>query len=667
MKAFTTLLVLSLSHCISNQISRASAVHAVQPWGGTGREERINKYKALFNPDINSVALLTLVTSNVEVTKDSIPAKQLATCTASAVANVLNTTDGTLRSIRDVNVNNLQASPLFESILQVHVYSTFDYDLYSSYSSSTHAFLSTAASIILFFRWHLVVSLVSDINLPYTFALAVQRFVSYYMTVKFAIDTLSSHSDRRHDLKTFSALICTPHMSTHQAPPELTVLQNVCKEMIDVPYCTGTVQLTSSQSQLFYQANGEARSIDFSNPTEQQLEALANACPPASFGRNEEDVLDENYRKAGKLDTTDFAAQFSPWNSGVLKTAVESLFKKEDSMADVTAELYKLNVYGPGSFFKRHVDTPRSDTMFGSLVVILPTAHTGGSLLLKHRGHEHMFDSASAVSGSSREAPCAAFVAFFSDVEHEVAQVTSGYRVTLTYNLYHTAETGLGAPNISSLLPRSGVATRNVSAQTEIAIKNALTSLLGNPTFLPMGGLLAFGLAYDYPFESHSTQLSEIGRRLKGTDAILKHACDELGLQASLKAFYRAQWGTESEDVSCFLDRFARTCFESSLGDQVEDSLIRYLCENEKGAIVGYDMPSGKPPAEDPEFDDYPPGTEVLGVVWANAPDDKNEFEENYVSYGNDATLGLAYGKVCLVVRVKPPAERISGSVIIQN
>ena len=28
-------------------------------------------------------------------------------------------------------------------------------------------------------------------------------------------------------------------------------------------------------------------------------------------------------------------------------------------------------------------------------------------------------------------------LAFFSDIEHAVAEVTEGYRLTLTYNLYH--------------------------------------------------------------------------------------------------------------------------------------------------------------------------------------------------------------------------------------
>ena len=47
--------------------------------------------------------------------------------------------------------------------------------------------------------------------------------------------------------------------------------------------------------------------------------------------------------------------------------------------AGVRAELYCLNIYGPGGFFRNHVDTPHASSMFGSLVICLPTDFTGGA------------------------------------------------------------------------------------------------------------------------------------------------------------------------------------------------------------------------------------------------------------------------------------------------
>jgi len=89
---------------------------------------------------------------------------------------------------------------------------------------------------------------------------------------------------------------------------------------------------------------------------------------------------------------------------------------------------------GPGSFFKAHVDTPRSEAMFGSLVIVLPTNHEGGSLTFRHRGLEYSFDSAKAVAlDENTTNPQVAYVAFYSDVEHEVSIVQSGYRVLTTF------------------------------------------------------------------------------------------------------------------------------------------------------------------------------------------------------------------------------------------
>ena len=37
--------------------------------------------------------------------------------------------------------------------------------------------------------------------------------------------------------------------------------------------------------------------------------------------------------------------------------------------------------------------------MFGTLVIIFPTPHKGGALLLRHRGQEWTFDSGEALAG----------------------------------------------------------------------------------------------------------------------------------------------------------------------------------------------------------------------------------------------------------------------------
>ena len=50
----------------------------------------------------------------------------------------------------------------------------------------------------------------------------------------------------------------------------------------------------------------------------------------------------------------------------------------------IKAELYKLLVYDPGAFFLRHRDTEKSPGMFGTLVIVLPSEHAGGELVVSH-------------------------------------------------------------------------------------------------------------------------------------------------------------------------------------------------------------------------------------------------------------------------------------------
>ena len=64
--------------------------------------------------------------------------------------------------------------------------------------------------------------------------------------------------------------------------------------------------------------------------------------------------------------------------------------------------------------------------MIGTLVVSLPSSHTGGELLIEHNG------STVSYQASATEVSVAAF---YADCRHEVKPVRTGYRVTLTCNL----------------------------------------------------------------------------------------------------------------------------------------------------------------------------------------------------------------------------------------
>ncbi|KAJ7689953.1 hypothetical protein B0H17DRAFT_936672, partial [Mycena rosella] len=217
-----------------------------------------------------------------------------------------------------------------------------------------------------------------------------------------------------------------------------------------------------------------------------QLTEMAAACQAASFGVNQADVLDESYRKAGKMDLAKFAARLDVVASGLIDAISPNILDEQttDGEKVLRAEMYKLNVYGPGSFFKAHKDTPRGEDMMGSLVVIFPTAHKGGELTLSHGDTTWTFDSA-AETIAHGSGPAVAYIAFYSDVTHAVEPMLEGHRITLTYNLF--------------LATRAGTPPSRVAPVPEHPFERALRPLLMDSKFLPAGGLLAYGLAHQYP------------------------------------------------------------------------------------------------------------------------------------------------------------------------
>ncbi|KAI0291795.1 hypothetical protein B0F90DRAFT_1648009, partial [Multifurca ochricompacta] len=296
------------------------------------------------------------------------------------------------------------------------------------------------------------------------------------------------------------------------------------------PYISGTFQLPLPGLVLQFRSHTRLRRINLANPTFNELEQLEKACEPASFGKKKEEVMDENYRKARKMDPDYFATPLVPDRTELVKIVRNYLLEGESSKRDINLELYKLNVYGKGSFFKPHVDTPRGKNMFGSLVIVFPTAHEGGTLHLRHHGQEWTFNS--GLELAKLRTPTIGYIAFFSDIEHEVAPVISGHRVTLTYNLYFDDKGPTSKKDSSS----EGSPHPPVAVNERVFLMT-LESLLENPEFLADGGTLGFGLQHIYPV-SEGRNLRHIYGLLKGSDAAVYRSFRTLGFEPTLYLYY---------------------------------------------------------------------------------------------------------------------------------
>ena len=261
---------------------------------------------------------------------------------------------------------------------------------------------------------------------------------------------------------------------------------------------------------------GNRLELPTSSAQDPQLQKLISACDAAPFGVAGKEVLNENYRKAIKMNTEDFCTDFCPFNIGIIDIINQLLVPSVKTQRSVTAELYKLNIYsGPSGLFKAHVDTPRSELQLGSLVVCLPSKFEGGKLSVRNSGEEVTFDWAPASANSIQ------WAAFFSDREHEVHQITKGHRVTLTYNLFLKTRTDLMAGSDMSLQPMSH------------PLGQLFENAIMDPRFMPKGGRMGVYLTHLYP-HTHKTLLKLLPSCLKGVDMAVYEIVRALGLDTSL-------------------------------------------------------------------------------------------------------------------------------------
>ncbi|WP_084960222.1 2OG-Fe(II) oxygenase [Thermoactinospora rubra] len=149
----------------------------------------------------------------------------------------------------------------------------------------------------------------------------------------------------------------------------------------------------------------------------------------ARFGRGEQTLTDPRVRDTWEIPTDLVHIRWSERFAIVLDRLREELGLPPGHA--LTPELHSMLLYETGQFFVTHQDSEKDDAMVATLVVTLPSDHTGGELVVEHRG-ETMEYRGSNVAVS--------LVAFYADCRHQVLPVKTGHRITLTYNLLLTGE-----------------------------------------------------------------------------------------------------------------------------------------------------------------------------------------------------------------------------------
>jgi len=221
----------------------------------------------------------------------------------------------------------------------------------------------------------------------------------------------------------------------------------------------------------------------------------------------------------------------------------------------IKAELYKLLVYDPGAFFLRHRDTEKSPGMFGTLVIVLPSEHAGGELVVSH-GEKEV-----TVSLANNEVSAIRFAAFYADCEHEVKPIVSGNRVCLIYNL-------IRRPRASSLdarekkrarleILKDDAASPDIDHEVTISkIAQELSQRLGTSTGGKPAKLVCILSHYYNPVDLAPSSL-------KSGDLIVTNALTKAAEQAGITVYlgilhifasrYDEEWGVDSLRIDGFL------------------------------------------------------------------------------------------------------------------
>lgn len=177
-----------------------------------------------------------------------------------------------------------------------------------------------------------------------------------------------------------------------------------------------------------------------------QSQSLIGISQKAPFGKGSKTIYDESVRKVREIDAELISfhnPEWLPFLNTIINQVKKGLgFEKQN---EIQANLYKLLIYESGSFFLPHKDSEKEKGMFGTLVIGLPSNHSGGELKVSFENRTQIVDFSKSLQ--TYKLP---YTAFFADCEHEIKPVTSGYRICLVYNLINTDESSqINTPKFS--------------------------------------------------------------------------------------------------------------------------------------------------------------------------------------------------------------------------
>ncbi|KAJ8075191.1 hypothetical protein PM082_019519 [Marasmius tenuissimus] len=171
--------------------------------------------------------------------------------------------------------------------------------------------------------------------------------------------------------------------------------------------------------------------------SERDAKAVIEKSIEGPLGKSKRTIRDTEVRDTWRVDASKVQFQEPKWQSFMDKLVREVCQALGVSVQTSRPryELYELLVHGTGFHCLPNVDTEKTNGMFASIIVVLPSRFTGGNTHISHGPLENILDSSGPSSTKTT------VLSWYTNVRHEIKPITSGYRLALSYNLLHATNT----------------------------------------------------------------------------------------------------------------------------------------------------------------------------------------------------------------------------------
>ncbi len=167
------------------------------------------------------------------------------------------------------------------------------------------------------------------------------------------------------------------------------------------------------------------------------VEQLLKFAKPSPFGHGKETVYDKSVRHGLQINTDRMHIQYdnSFEKCTIGKWIVDHVMPEYDNILQTgkqwVVKPYKMHIYEKGGFFLAHRDTPHDAKHVATLVIGIPSEHTGGGLVIHSPYKEDFVERVSF--GESKDLQ---YAMFYTDCLHEVEEIKSGTRIVIQADLY---------------------------------------------------------------------------------------------------------------------------------------------------------------------------------------------------------------------------------------